>query len=437
MVHPRRLAMMFDPRHDDILEIELVFLDDPLDGIEGLESMLAIAKAIAPEVAPTELERSRGRKLTRANLQKALDDGSVAVSDPAGRARHQWESGRFARPQGRGFYRAGLPLDVEPTRVVSAVEAMAALCPVAYGYAHSQADRQLGSEPSGSTYQTKELWEAYWLTVVGRTMINKLGKRRVANAPAAEHIALEGGAVLLRTSPSANDTLEPGSRDARVELRCHLVPSVDPREERERLARRAEQLAPVESNWPEHHRELFEWVLERWTSLAERRARCIELNHLDIAYHSIPFDEWPEDAVEDAEAAWNELFDLADGFEIGMGAHVEALKGGVSDALPAFDRYAYERHRDLRRLRDKQGEAAFEERVVRGLGAWVIHRFVDELDGQYLPRRDPRRSGVRIGDRVWQPILRAERYFGDLEDRDRVLENSMEAMYAQARGARR
>ena len=67
--------------------------------------------------------------------------------------------------------------------------------------------------------------------------------------------------------------------------------------------------------------------------------------------------------------------------------------------------------------------------LVPAIGAYVGMVMVNELDGRWVPRRNPDETAVIVGDRAWLPFLRVRRMF---ESRDAMPAHSLALFYETA-----
>lgn len=111
------------------------------------------------------------------------------------------------------------------------LDLVAGLCQVTaplYGWGHSAEDLSERRDPNVVDARApKQVYQAYWLTVFGEPMVQRIGVERLATTPAQRVQALQDGSVLLVTSPDPGDVISPAARTAHARALVHLCPELD------------------------------------------------------------------------------------------------------------------------------------------------------------------------------------------------------------------
>lgn len=308
--------------------------------------------------------------------------------------------------------------------LVALLTALAELSPPVYGWAHPDDDVRLGSDPHGENpFAQKKLYEVYWLTVFGASMVKKLGRKKVLATPAHRLVELAGGGVLLLTRPTPGDYLSDAARDAQAAAYCHLDDKAPRAEVRERLAERSARLRPVERRWPPEVEQLYDRVV-RWSLPEKRPELTAQLNARPLP----PVSEWrpaaeqPPPDVADAAAEIERYEELAESLISGMHKDVPDLIGHEEGSLPGLDFLAW------RSNYARRNASQLESHIIPGFGAYLGDMLV-RLGGRWSPRRKLDEAAVVIGDRAFLPFLRVR---NAMRSQDALLDHSLNQLYREA-----
>ncbi|HEY4242812.1 MAG TPA: hypothetical protein VGM88_23515 [Kofleriaceae bacterium] len=111
---------------------------------------------------------------------------------------------------------------------------------------------------------------------------------------------------------------------------------------------------------------------------------------------SMPLDDAPDGDTDDPDAEAQRYDHEAESYIAGYHGDIPALIPATRASLEAIDRYFAER--------DVWGHAGVErvrELLVPAIGGYLGRLLVNELDGQWVPRRDPLEAYVAVDDRAW------------------------------------
>ncbi|WP_224241537.1 hypothetical protein [Hyalangium gracile] len=315
---------------------------------------------------------------------------------------------------------------------VELVRAWALQYPVAYATAHSKADRQLADFPSfGRDDETRfqngfdKIYEVFWLNVFGPKLVDTVGRERMLSTPAHRVEELPNGSVLLVTWPTAADFSREEARQAQARALVHLRPELDFDTVLRTLHARSVALVPVE---PHFHPDVAPLLarLADTVAIGERQTRIAELN----AYQPPAPEEWlpasaalPSD-VPDTKAALENYALLAEQLVALLHTRVPSIFEQTAESLTDVDAQlwaenfpeVFERHH-------------LDARAVPAVGAYLGQVLVRRLGGQWMARGKLEEAQVRVGQRVWLPFLRAQRY---LRSRQSLLDFSLTQLYRVA-----
>ncbi len=139
-------------------------------------------------------------------------------------------------------------------RCQQVVDVVRALCqrlgPVAYGFAHSSADFELGSDPHTTDPTSPPgAYEAYWLNVYGKALVDSLGRQRVLSLPAHSVEPLPCGGVLWLSTPTLAHFDSPEARHAQARCLVHLRPELRLEDVERTLLERSLAFQPLDKHF--------------------------------------------------------------------------------------------------------------------------------------------------------------------------------------------
>lgn len=122
---------------------------------------------------------------------------------------------RFFGDRGRGESRRHEFIDL--------MASLAESCDASYGFAHDLVDFMNGQDPHRKdTFAPNDVYEAYWVNVYGREMVDRLGRAKVETAPALEIRELSNEAVMLVTDVSPLNFAAPDARATQARYLAHF-----------------------------------------------------------------------------------------------------------------------------------------------------------------------------------------------------------------------
>lgn len=433
-------------RHDK-LRCELEGLGLPLRDDEYLDGFRQIMEKHAGELMPTLVSRGgkgrRKRKYSLANFQRAVDEAK-ADEPPA------WISfGHPAIPMTEGsidFYervkRFSISLDVLPLahfqqpghaedrchQFVELVRGWASWYPISYGWAHSLADHLLMYLPN---YESRDLYtekveEVYWLNILGKDIVDGIGRDRVLSTPAHLVEELPFGSVLLLTRPTLADCLSEEGRLAQARALVHLRPDLSFDAVMAGLRAQSVTLTPQEPHFDPQIADLLERMVD--TLEYHRRLPAI------ARYNSNPppeVAEWlprsallPSDVPDTAATLRDYRNNLCEQLAALLHTEVPSVMGGKPESLSDIDYFLWYDHWPERFAGER-----IDNILVPAVGAYLGEVLVHHLGGTWIPRRKLSESQVLLGDRAWLPFARAERY---LRSRDSLVDYSLTQFFRTA-----
>jgi len=322
----------------DHLNFELVVAENIYEERqEGLERLLEILEAHAGELMPTHVSLSvpdvkrwkRKRSYSRAIVHQMVREEwaeekkwtgvrvVVCVFEKSSRPDMQLEASFFNNPKAN--YHFTLSMKVMPftfftdpahtearsQAFLTLVRAWAIQFPPLYAVAHSYSDRCLSADPNttGTEPTYEQPHEVYWLNVLGKEMVERLGRERVLSTPAHRVEALPGGSVLLVPHPTAEFASE-AARQRQARALAHLRPELSYESTLARLRERSEALVPVTPAFHPSVSSFLTRTLER-QDVWQRPREIARLN----AYRPPEVSQWmplseapPADVVDVEEA---------------------------------------------------------------------------------------------------------------------------------------
>ncbi|MFP2925405.1 hypothetical protein ACLESO_09330 [Pyxidicoccus sp. 3LG] len=390
-----------------------------------LEPFLHALETLSGEWMPGVVEGQRQRKYTRAAIWTSLEEA------------------RGENSAMLGFYRTTPPaleltldlwfpplppglriwLDVQPLsffaeeqrcqRFVDLVRAWASHYPPSYAAAHSVADRQLADFPNfGRDDETTrrdrhdKVYEVFWLNVFGPRLVETVGRERMLSAPAHRVEALPNGAILLMTSPTAADFASEQSRHAQARALVHLRPDLDFHTVLRTLLQRSATLAPVQPRFHPDLAPLLSRILDDF-AISERQRKIAELNN----WRPPEPDEWLPTALPPDVAAPDRVrehyAELAEHLVALLHSRVPSVLSASLESLTDVDFHLW--YDNFPETFDRKN---LDAHAVPAVGAYLGEVLVKHLGGQWIPRENLLEAQVRVGQRVWLPFLRAQRYLG-------------------------
>ncbi len=435
----------YGARDEDALRVVFVGAFEPQAEEESeLEPFLRALEEYADGWMPDVVEGKRLRRYSRASFRKALEERRDENSTAVGLYRTEW-------PAIDGWLGLGFPplrpeLDclfkVKPLsffseaercrRLVEMVRDWASRYPTAYSSVHSADDMELSDAPDfGRDEKTSrrdgvdKVYEVFWLNVFGPKLVETVGRERMLSTPAWRVEALPNGSVLLVTWPTAADFASEEARVAQARAHVHLRPDLDFETVLHTLRGRSAELAPVEPRFSPDVAPLLTRVVDSLAS-RERPRRIADFN----AWRPPEPDEWlPADAalpvdVEAPERVLAHYSLLAEQLVAMLHTQVRSVFQAEPGSLTDIDFYLW--REDFPRTRSRE---ALDMHVVPALGAYLGEVLVHHLGGEWIPRRKLGEAQVRVGSRVWLPMVRAHRA---LRSRQALLDFSLTQLYRDA-----
>jgi hypothetical protein len=409
-----------------------------------LEPFLQALEGHAGEWMPDVVEGKRRRKYARAAIWKALEEERGDRIRTIALYRTKWPTLEMLlrlwfpplTPQ------LDITVKVKPLsffaeedrcrRFVEMVRAWASRYPVAHALAYSADDAELAGHPRfGREQQTSiregfdKIYEVFWLNVFGPKLVETVGRERMLSTPAHRVEELPNGCVLLVTWPTAADFASDAAREAQARAHAHLRPDLDFATVLRGLRERSAMLAPVEPRFHPDMAPLLSRVVDRLPS-HERQRRIAGFN----AWRPPEPEEWlladaaPLSDVADPERALAQYSLYAEHLVAMLHTEVPSLFTGAPESLTDIDFHFWRDESPRRRLRE-----VLDEHVVPAVGAYLGQVLVYDLGGRWIPRKELLETGVLVGNRVWLPFVRAQRYLSSCEA---LLDYSLTQFYREA-----
>jgi hypothetical protein len=405
-----------------------------------LESMERYATGWMPDI----VEGARRRKYSRSSVWKALEEGHDEGNTDLGLYRTKWPAldSRLGvwlarRPPELDLFLRVKPLsffteDERCRHFIELVRAWASHYTVYHVSAHSTADRELAGDPDFG--RAKEVWhrdgfdkiyEVFWLNVFGPKLVEAVGRERMLSTPAWRVEELPNGSVLLVLRPTAADFASEEARLAHARAHVHLRPDLNFEAVMRTLRERSAMLAPVEPHFHPDVASLLSRVVDR-IALHERQRKIAEFNawRPPEASEWLPADKALPSDVGNPERMLKQYSLHAEHLVAMLHSEVPSLFKGAPDSLTDVDFYFWLDDSPKRRLRE-----VIDEHVVPAVGAYLGQVLVHHLGGRWIPRVNLMEAGVLVGNRVWLPFRRAQRYLSTL---DSLLDSSLTQFYREA-----
>ena len=110
--------------------------------------------------------------------------------------------------------------------LVSLVKALAERYPPTYGIGHGEADMFLFLGEELLPRAPERIDNICWLNILGKELVDAIGRERVLSTPAFQLEELKGGSVLLLTRPTPGDLDSEEARLAQARTLVHLRPDL-------------------------------------------------------------------------------------------------------------------------------------------------------------------------------------------------------------------
>ncbi|RKH50740.1 hypothetical protein [Corallococcus llansteffanensis] len=430
---------------EDLLQLSFRGAFDPSAALEReLEPFLHALEAFAGDWMPNVVHGKRARKYSRANFWKAFAE----VRDEVGATLGLY---RTTSPALDMTFRNWFPpfppeLDVQFAlqplsffsmearcrAFVDMVRAWASRYPVTHASAHSVADEYLSGSPNfGRDMQTSikdgfdKIYGVYWLNIFGPALVQRVGRERMLSTPAHRVEELPNGSILILTWPTVTDYACEEARKAQAQAFVHLRPDLDLATVLGELRERSEALAPVAPHFFPDVAPLLKRVTDSYF-VTERQRRIAEFN----AFRPAEPDEWlhanaslPVD-VEDPASARERYATLAEHLVVILHTKVPSVFEATPESLTDVDFHLWRMNFPETFERRK-----IDDHLVPAVGAYLGEVLVRRLGGQWIPREKLEEVQVRVGNRVWLPFVRAQRY---LCSRQALLDFSLTQFYQEA-----
>jgi hypothetical protein len=409
-----------------------------------LEPFLLALEEYADGWMPDIVKGKRQRKYARAALWKALEEKRDDGVRTIGLYRTQWPALDMTL---RLWFpplppRLDIMVNVKPVsffadtercrQLVELVRAWASRYSASHASAHSLADDLLSGAPDfGRNQETSirdgfdKIYEVSWLNVFGPKLMETVGRERMLSTPAWRVEELPNGSVLLVTWPTVADFASKEAREAQARAHAHLRPDLDFDTVLRTLHERSAMLAPVKPRFHPDLAPLLSLVVDR-VAHHERQRKIAEFN----AWQPPEPEEWlPSDSalppdVEDPARALEHYDTLAEHLVALLHTQVPSVFEATPESLTDVDFYFWREEFPTSRLRE-----AIDEYAVPAIGAYLGEVLVRHLGGQWIPRKKLMEAQVLVGDRVWLPFVRAQRY---MRSRQALLDYSLTCFYREA-----
>jgi hypothetical protein len=270
-----------------------------------------------------------------------------------------------------------------------------------------------------------KIYEVFWLNVFGPKLVETVGRERMLSTPAHRVEELPNGSILLVTWPTVADFASDEARLAQARAHAHLRPDLDFDTVLRTLRERSAMLAPVEPRFHPDVAPLLSRVVDRAAS-HQRPRRIAEFN----VWQPPEPEEWlPADSalppdVDDPERVRQHYNTLAEYLVALLHTEVPSVFHTTPESLTDADFYFWREEFPTSRLRE-----AIDERAVPAIGAYLGEVLVRNLGGQWIPRENLMEAQVLVGNRVWLPFVRAQRY---MCSRQTLLDYSLTRLYRVA-----
>jgi hypothetical protein len=405
----------------DALSLHLHFTHNPLAaGSEGLERVLEIIERAAGFLMPDTVLWKRKYRYSRqrareqlAKISPTLD--SLILSKERGDVQGSVSLDFGGTPGGLTIDIFYSPLNffreesASESRCQQVVHFARALChglgPVDYGGGHSYADFLLGSDPhTRSATAPAGAYEAFWINIYGKPLVDSLGRERVLALPAHSVEPLPCGGVLWLSRPTMADFDSPQARAAQARCLVHLRPELRLEEVERTLLERSIAFQPVEKQFDPDISGVIELLLKRTTGLSTLRKEIERYNR----YRPPPVTEWrpAAEVASDAEDPARKIafYEVqAEGLIAVLHTRIDSVLGQEPGSIIEVDDYVmYERWAEFQEYMPQSKR----DRLVPMLGAYLGELLIKHLGGRWVPRRSLLESAVVGGPPPGLALLR-------------------------------
>jgi hypothetical protein len=408
----------------DTLSVDLYFSNNPLTASgKGLDAVLEVIEQDSNFLMPDKVSGAgkRGFRYSRQRAREQLYQvtpvfHSLILFKEKGDVEINW-SLRFGGVRGGfhvdlhfsplSFLRQEGTAEAQGQQLVGVVRALCQrLGPVDYGFVHSHADTSLGSDPH-TTKPTSPpgAYEAFWLNVYGKQLVDTLGRQRVLSLPAHSIEPLPCGGVLWLSTPTLADFDSPQARRAQARCLVHLRPELRLEAVERTLLERSLAFQPLDKHFDPDISGLIELILQRSPQLSTRRKNIERYN----LYRPPPVAEWlpAQEVHSDVEEPARKV----DFYEV----QAEYLIALLHSQMPSV---LSQEPGSIVLVDDYVGRERWAEfaphmppakrvRLVPMLGAYLGELLVRHLGGRWVPRNALLETAVVVGTRAWLPFLRA------------------------------
>jgi hypothetical protein len=310
--------------------------------------------------------------------------------------------------------------DARSAKIVDLVRELSACDDPLYGYAHDCADLDLSEDPRiTDPFAEVDVCEAYWILILSKAVVDKLGRKRVMSTPAYRVEALPQGGAMIVTMPSPLNVTSAETRRAQAAVLSHLKPEISVNHTMAMYAKRDRALAPVAPDWDADLAPVLQLIVDQYGG-AQRQAEIERFNKYRPP--GVAEVQKPPVAPNGPSLAYQDEIE-----KLIINLHDKEPKLGSNaepEVLPLMD-YHFYRH-------DYPGTFGAQKtgRLELPLGAWLGDMLVRHLGGRWVPRRNQDEMQVVIGDTAFLPMLRAKHY---LESRQAVLDHSLTQYFFEAK----
>jgi hypothetical protein len=250
-----------------------------------------------------------------------------------------------------------------------------------------------------------ELRAIFQYNVLGKQLVEALGRKRVMSTPEVKLHELPNGGVFIDAGTSAA---------VHAKVFTHLTGKPAPKRE---IPKR------VKPEWDPEMAPVFATLVER-AATANRNDLITKLNKLRPAKPETvspprgPNVADPAKSIRTFRSVADELVVLLHDKEPALGSNAGP------EVLPLLDAHFY--------TEDYPGTFGAEKTalLLRPLGAWLGELLVRELGGEWAPRAKMDEIEVVVGKTAFLPLLRAKHY---LASKDAVLEYSLTKYFGEAK----
>lgn len=404
------------------LDILVHFAEDVLKRKAGPETLLAMFDEHG--FAPTEFDEGESPKAwAKAVTQRLAAKGRGSFSFFADDL-----SARFVSVADDTPIRTAIRLSIaaKPSTLERIRDLVVALCelgPVLDGYGHDGPDFELAGDPRfEEPYTVVDLHDAYWLLVLSKQFVAKLGKKHVLATPAFRVVELKSGGAVIFTTESPIDPSSAASRQAQAKALAHLDPEQTVKKNLALYAKRDAALAPAAKDWNPEIAPLYEAIVDEYDGAAlqdkirELNARKLpavsELRAKPLAENAKPmrFKSRADDLVAIL--------------------HDKVRKLGAtpsSKLLPKLDLHFFRED-----YPDSYGDEATKQ-LLEPLGSWLGEVMRLELGGKWVPREKLEENQIVVGKTAYLPFQRVAHF---LASKEAAIDYSLTRYFAHAAAVR-